>query len=97
MASTGFDLSAAFWRKSSYSNGSGGDCLEVAEGFLGAARWRKSSYSNASGGDCVEVADNLPGVVPVRDSKTPNSPALIIAASAWAPFVEAVKGTGLRG
>ncbi|MEU8966354.1 DUF397 domain-containing protein [Streptomyces sp. NPDC048491] len=90
-------MTGACWRRSTYSNSSGGDCVEVAEGFTGAARWRKSSYSNASGGDCVEVADNLPGVVPVRDSKTPNSPALIIAASAWAPFVEAVKGTGLRG
>ncbi|MGW8328231.1 DUF397 domain-containing protein [Streptomyces sp. NPDC055897] len=90
------DLSATRWRKSSYSNGDGGDCVEVAEEFVGAARWRKSSHSNGDGGNCVEVADNLPGVVPVRDSKTPNGPALIIAASAWAPFVEAVKGTGLR-
>ncbi|MGW2485239.1 DUF397 domain-containing protein [Streptomyces sp. NPDC001571] len=63
---------------------------------LSTALWSKSSYSNATGGDCVEVAGNLPGVVPVRDSKAPNGPALIIAASAWAPFVEAVKGTGLR-
>lgn len=30
MASTAFDLSTAHWRKSSYSNGSGGDCVEVA-------------------------------------------------------------------
>ncbi|MGQ5636383.1 MULTISPECIES: DUF397 domain-containing protein [unclassified Streptomyces] len=31
MANTGIDLSAAVWRKSSYSNGSGGDCVEVAD------------------------------------------------------------------
>jgi hypothetical protein len=27
---TEHDLSAAIWRKSSYSNGSGGECVEVA-------------------------------------------------------------------
>ncbi|MET8942305.1 DUF397 domain-containing protein [Streptomyces sp. NPDC004542] len=30
MASTRIDLSTALWRRSSYSNGSGGDCVEVA-------------------------------------------------------------------
>ncbi|MEV6047266.1 DUF397 domain-containing protein [Streptomyces xanthochromogenes] len=66
------------------------------EGDLTGARRRRSTYSNASGGDCVEVADNLPGVVPVRDSKAPNGPALIIPAGAWVPFVQAVKGAALR-
>ncbi|WP_406201235.1 DUF397 domain-containing protein [Streptomyces sp. NBC_01017] len=33
MASTAFDLSTVRWRKSSYSNGSGGDCVEAAEGL----------------------------------------------------------------
>ncbi|MFF2326899.1 MULTISPECIES: DUF397 domain-containing protein [unclassified Streptomyces] len=88
MASIGLDLHLATWRKSSYSNGSGGDCLEVAEEF---AVWRKSSYSNGDGGNCLEVADGHPGVVPVRDSKRPGGPALVIAASAWTPFVESVK------
>lgn len=27
-----YDMSAAIWRKSSYSDGSGGNCLEVADG-----------------------------------------------------------------
>ncbi|MGW0207732.1 DUF397 domain-containing protein [Streptomyces sp. NPDC003233] len=31
MASTGIDLSTAVWRKSSYSNGSGGECVEVSD------------------------------------------------------------------
>ncbi|MEU6068659.1 DUF397 domain-containing protein [Streptomyces sp. NPDC047082] len=31
MASTGIDLSTAQWRKSSYSNGSGGECVEVSD------------------------------------------------------------------
>ncbi|MEU2132462.1 DUF397 domain-containing protein [Streptomyces sp. NPDC018352] len=90
MASIGLDLHLATWRKSSYSNGSGGDCLEVAQEF---ARWRKSSHSNSSGGDCLEVADGHQGLVPVRDSKRPDGPVLVIPASAWTPFVEAVKAS----
>ncbi|MFJ3893288.1 MULTISPECIES: DUF397 domain-containing protein [unclassified Streptomyces] len=55
---------------------------------LSTAVWRKSSYSNGSGGDCVEVRDDLAGLVPVRDSKVPQGPALLIPASAWVPFVD---------
>ncbi|MFF5282123.1 DUF397 domain-containing protein [Streptomyces sp. 62] len=58
---------------------------------LTAAVWRKSSYSNGDGGECVEVADNVPGLVPVRDSKRPDGPVLLLPAAVWAPFVEAVK------
>ncbi|MGW0563544.1 DUF397 domain-containing protein [Streptomyces sp. NPDC003016] len=97
MASTDLDLSAVVWRKSSHSNTSGGDCVEVAEAFPGAARWRKSSHSNGDGGDCVEIADGLPGVVPVRDSKIPHGPALVLPATAWAPFVAALKAGRLDG
>ncbi|GAB7032677.1 hypothetical protein JCM4914_41380 [Streptomyces platensis subsp. malvinus] len=64
----------------------------MAEGFSGAAQWRKSSYSNGSGGNCLEVADTVSGgVVPVRDSKDPAGPALVIPAAAWSAFVSAVK------
>ncbi|WP_370412695.1 DUF397 domain-containing protein [Streptomyces fradiae] len=86
-----YDLSNAHWFKSSYSNASGGDCIEVSYDFASAA-WRKSSYSNGSGGDCVEVLDNVPGVVPVRDSKNPTGPALVVPAAAWAAFIADVKG-----
>ncbi|WP_351229432.1 DUF397 domain-containing protein [Streptomyces sp. NPDC002133] len=58
---------------------------------LSAAVWRRSSYSNGTGGDCVEIADGLPGVVPVRDSKVPDGPVLMVPAGAWAAFVTAVK------
>ncbi|WP_306332960.1 DUF397 domain-containing protein [Streptomyces sp. KL118A] len=86
-----YDLSNARWRKSSYSNGEGGNCVEVAYDFIGAARWRKSSYSSGDESDnCVEVADGVPGVVPVRDSKVPQGPALIIRAGAWSAFVAMV-------
>ncbi|WP_336049010.1 DUF397 domain-containing protein [Streptomyces sp. CA2R101] len=86
-----FDLSTAKWRKSSYSDQNGGDCIEVAHDFPGAADWRKSSYSDQNGGNCVEVSDTHPGIVPVRDSKTPHGPVLTIPATRWTAFVEAVK------
>ncbi|THA41024.1 DUF397 domain-containing protein [Streptomyces sp. A1547] len=58
---------------------------------LSAATWRKSSYSNSDGGACVEVAGDFPDVVPVRDSKSPESPALVFSAVGWAAFVAAVR------
>ncbi|MEV7343975.1 DUF397 domain-containing protein [Streptomyces sp. NPDC093544] len=85
-----YDLSTARWRKSTYSDGNGGSCIEVAYDFVGAAQWRKSSYSDDNGGDCVEVADGFPGVVPVRDSKVPDGPVLVIGSAAWTEFTRAV-------
>lgn len=82
-----YDLSNARWRKSTHSNGEGGSCLEVAYDFVGAAQWRKSSYCDGNGGDCLEVANGVPGVVPVRDSKNPQGPALLLGAKAWTAFV----------
>ncbi|MEU3204173.1 DUF397 domain-containing protein [Streptomyces cyaneofuscatus] len=57
---------------------------------LTAAAWRSSTYSNQEGGDCAQVADGFPGVVPVRDSKNPGGPALVLPATAWTAFVDAV-------
>ncbi|NED13784.1 DUF397 domain-containing protein [Streptomyces sp. SID9124] len=79
-----YDLSTAIWRKSSYSGGSGGDCVEVAT-------WRKSTYSAGDGGDCLEVLDGIPEVVPVRDSKMTDGPAIVFAATAWHPFITDLK------
>ncbi|MGX1132349.1 hypothetical protein RKD49_004539 [Streptomyces glaucescens] len=54
---------------------------------LGAATWIKSSYSDGNGGNCIEVAPDFPGAaVPVRDSKTPDGPVLLIPRAAWAAF-----------
>lgn len=58
---------------------------------LSDALWFKSSYSNGDGGNCLEVADNIPGLVPVRDSKVPHGPALILTTAVWAPFVASLK------
>ncbi|MFE4590631.1 DUF397 domain-containing protein [Streptomyces laurentii] len=88
MAHAPLDTNTAVWRKSSYSNTSGGDCVEVAEGYT---LWRKSSYSNAAEGLCLEVADDAPGLVPVRDSKQPHGPVLVITSAAWTPFIASVK------
>ncbi|MFD7130284.1 DUF397 domain-containing protein [Streptomyces sp. NPDC059894] len=55
------------------------------------ARWRKSSYSGSTGGDCVEVADGFPGAVPVRDSKNPAGPALLIGPDAWRDFLDGLR------
>ncbi|GAA2239976.1 DUF397 domain-containing protein [Streptomyces indiaensis] len=42
MASNAIDLSAAVWRKSTYSNGSGGDCLEVCDAHTAVVPVRDS-------------------------------------------------------
>ncbi|MEV5610190.1 DUF397 domain-containing protein [Streptomyces sp. NPDC052225] len=40
-----YDLSNARWRKSSYSNGQGGDCVEVADGVTGVVPVRDSKVA----------------------------------------------------
>jgi hypothetical protein len=60
------------------------------------AVWRKSSRSSGNGGNCVEVALNLPGIVAVRDSKNPDGPALVFAATEWSAFLSAAR-TGQFG
>ena len=58
---------------------------------LDRAEWRKSSFSGGSGGNCVEVATNLPGLIAVRDSKSPDGPALTMTPTQWCSFASAVK------
>ncbi|WP_326697613.1 DUF397 domain-containing protein [Streptomyces sp. NBC_01754] len=57
--------------------------------------WRKSSHSGNEGGSCLEVLDHHPGAVPVRDSKAPDGPALLIPVMSWAPFIAALKADRL--
>ncbi|WP_416971952.1 DUF397 domain-containing protein [Streptomyces sp. 4F14] len=61
---------------------------------LSDAHWFKSSYSNAGGGNCVELATNLPTLIPVRDTKLPHSPTLLLPATAWTPFLASLKESG---
>ncbi|MER8070866.1 DUF397 domain-containing protein [Streptomyces sp. NPDC094034] len=53
--------------------------------------WRKSSYSENPEGGCVEVSDGHPATVPVRDSKVPHGPAILIPTHHWSTFVTALK------
>ncbi|WP_328561863.1 DUF397 domain-containing protein [Streptomyces coelicoflavus] len=63
----------------------------IADGAL-LSGWRKSSYSGPEAGSCVEVLDGHPSGVPVRDSKHPHGPAVIVPSPAWSTFVTAVRG-----
>lgn len=65
----------------------------ISEKCLSRAVWRKSSYSSDNGGNCLEVASGLSGVVPVRDSKVPAGPALMLTPAAWATFVSGLRSS----
>jgi hypothetical protein len=90
------------WRKSTYSNVNGGDCVEVAtapwrnscigtRAEVDAAPWRKSTYSTSNGGNCVETA-TLDALVAVRDTKDDGQgPVLRFAPSAWAEFTTTLR------
>ncbi|WAX81314.1 DUF397 domain-containing protein [Streptomyces sp. KMM 9044] len=60
---------------------------------LRGARWLRSSYSTGAN-NCVETARPATGpgagLLAVRDSKTPDGPALLISLRSWAKFVAAV-------
>lgn len=78
------DLAGAPWRKSSYSGGTGGECVECAP--LGDATWRTASYSGDTGGQCVEVA-GLAGHIAVRDSKNPGGGVVVVGPRAFVAFL----------
>ncbi|MET9774828.1 DUF397 domain-containing protein [Streptomyces sp. NPDC006367] len=44
-ANKGIELTGLHWRSSSYSNGSGGDCVEVAHGLPGLVPVRDSKQA----------------------------------------------------
>ncbi|MGW4031044.1 DUF397 domain-containing protein [Streptomyces sp. NPDC004838] len=59
--------------------------------------WVKSSYSG-QGGTCVEWAPayaSATGIVPVRDSKRPNGPVLMVPQDAFAGLVTLARSTEL--
>jgi hypothetical protein len=61
---------------------------------LSGAQWVKSTYSNGDGGDCVEWAPAYAAtssLVPVRDSKNPAGPTLLLRHAAFSSFVRAVR------
>jgi len=80
--------SEGIWRKSSYSNDTGGECVEVA------VSWRKSSYSNDTGGECVEVAET-PSAVLVRDTQNRHLGHLGFSPGEWTAFLSSLKNDRL--
>jgi hypothetical protein len=78
----GPDLSRAVWRISSYSNGSGGSCVEIAT--------LRTSHPSLT-----DLAPGAPRIA-VRDSKNRQGPALIFGAASWHTFVSRVKASQLR-
>jgi hypothetical protein len=63
----------------------------MTEPELSAAAWIKSTYSDANGGNCIEIAPGFPETVPVRDSKNPDGPVLLVTRSAWSAFLSGVR------
>jgi hypothetical protein len=63
------------WRKSAYSGGNGGGCVEVTT-------WRKASYSGGNGGECVEVADAT-DLILVRDTTNRDGGTIGFSVAAW--------------
>ncbi|WP_425473581.1 DUF397 domain-containing protein [Streptomyces tailanensis] len=39
----------------------------------------------------MEIAPAIPGVVPIRDSKNPDGPVLVINRAAWRSFIGALR------
>lgn len=84
-------LTGAHWFKSSYSNNSGGNCVEAAR-LTGTEQWFTTSYSNDHGGECVEGARLAEGGgMAVRDSKNPGGPALLFTPTEWTAFTRAIR------
>lgn len=48
--------------------------------------WRKSQRSGGESNSCVEVAELAEGGVAVRNSRSPQGPALVFTAHEWAAF-----------
>ncbi|MEU7639514.1 DUF397 domain-containing protein [Streptomyces sp. NPDC039016] len=57
---------------------------------LAGADWLKSSYSDGDGGQCIEFSPTH-ALVPLRDSKCPGGPVIIVSVTGWSSFVDAVK------
>jgi hypothetical protein len=58
--------------------------------------WVKSTYSGGDGGQCLEWSpafSKAHSVVPVRDSKNPTGPVLMLSPHAWAGLVDLAQTT----
>ncbi|MGW0291963.1 DUF397 domain-containing protein [Streptomyces tuirus] len=74
------------WRKSSYSMGNGGNCVEVADG------------AHTIDAPAIDARDIDMPAIDVRDSKVPDGPVLRFPGEQWQAFVAGLKGlAGLEG
>jgi threonine dehydrogenase-like Zn-dependent dehydrogenase len=84
----GSNLSRAAWRKSSYSNGSGGSCVEVATLFPGSThRDEQISQEPAALADPTASEKHI---IAVRDSKDRRGPVLVFGSAEWRDFAALV-------
>ncbi|GGZ53204.1 hypothetical protein GCM10010387_54230 [Streptomyces inusitatus] len=61
-------------------------------------RWVKSSYSTVNGGACVEWAPDhtsTTGTIPIRDSKNPTGPTLMLSPSAFTGLLTLARSSEL--
>ena len=83
------DLSRAAWRTSSYSNGSGGSCVEVATEWPGHA-----DHDKPAGTEITAIASMSQAASPavaVRHSKDPDGPKLVFTAGEWEAFTVGIR------
>jgi hypothetical protein len=92
---------SSIWRKSTYSQDTGGNCVEVSAwrksthsseqggACVEVGAWRKSTHSTDTGGNCVEVG--TAGTVLIRDTTDRDGLTLSVSASAWLEFTSAIK------
>ncbi|GGZ15185.1 hypothetical protein GCM10010387_04340 [Streptomyces inusitatus] len=62
------------------------------------AVWVKSTHSGPEGGACIEWVPahaSLTGTVPVRDSKRPSGPVLMVSAPAFAGLITLARSANL--
>lgn len=73
MANTRSELGAAAWRKSSYSTGDGGNCVEVADGVTGLVPVRDSKVT---GGPVIVLSAAAwgPFVTALKGGPAPGGP-----------------------
>ncbi|MCQ6554730.1 DUF397 domain-containing protein [Streptomyces sp. C10-9-1] len=65
--------------------------MTISDSSATGYEWTKSSFSGGNN-NCVEVAAGaVPGAMPVRDSKAPAGPAIVVGADAWSTFVDGLK------
>jgi hypothetical protein len=74
-------MDSTYWRKSSYSGGQGGNCVEVG----GRCKSRRADPAR----NCAETGDQARAVL-VRDTQDPGGRQLTVSAAAWRAFTEAL-------